>query len=93
MSREKAAKLMAQSDVDRAAYTVKRNQRPHWQRLSGDEWKEYCRVMADWFANQAPDEFNNYVLANNARKAESDAKAKQEAPFKRAEQQKKKAAR
>ncbi|KKN79582.1 hypothetical protein LCGC14_0337860 [marine sediment metagenome] len=75
MSREKAAALMALSDVDMAVYRSKRNQRPYWQRLSRDEWVEFCEKMAMWFSKEAPDEWDNYVIANNARKAASDKAA------------------
>ncbi|KKL92826.1 hypothetical protein LCGC14_1880820 [marine sediment metagenome] len=75
MSREKAAALMALSDVDAAVYRSKRNQRSYWQRLDHDEWVEFCKKMGDWFSDEAPDEWDNYVIANNARKAASDKAA------------------
>ena len=75
MSREKAAALMALSDVDMAVYRSKRNQRPYWQRLSRDEWVEFCKKMGKWFSKEAADEWDNYVIANNARKAASDKAA------------------
>ena len=75
MSREKAAALMALSDVDMAVYRSKRNQRSYWQRLSHDEWVEFCEKMGEWFSNEADDEWDNYVIANNKRKAASDKAA------------------
>jgi len=75
MSRAKAAALMALSDVDMAVYKTKRNQRSYWQSLSHDDWVEFCEKMGTWFSNDAPDEWDNYVIVNNARKAASDAAA------------------
>lgn len=75
MSREKAAALMALSEVDMAVYKTKRNQRSYWQTLSHDEWVEFCGKMAAWFSVEAADEWDEYVIANNARKAASDKTA------------------
>lgn len=75
MSTEKAAIILSLSKTDNAVYKSKRNQRAYWQRLTHDEWVEFCETMAAWFANGAADEWDNYVIANNARKEESDAAA------------------
>ncbi len=75
MSREKAAALMALSNVDMAVYRSKRNQRSYWQHLTHDEWTKFCQKMGDWFSTQAADEWDNFVIANNARKAASDKAA------------------
>ena len=75
MSREKAARLMAMSDVEAAVYRSKRNQRAYWQRLSHEEWVEFCKAMSHWFRREAPNEWDNYVAANNERKTASDEAA------------------
>ncbi len=75
MSKEKAARIQGLSPVDRAVYTAKRNQRCYWQRLSHDDWVEFCEKMGQWFCESAPDEWDTYVAANKARKAESDKRA------------------
>ncbi len=75
MSREKMAKLMALSETEMAVYRSKRNQRVCWQRLSHEDWVEFCKEMAGWFDREAPNEWDDYVKANNARKAKSDAEA------------------
>lgn len=75
MSRKKAAAILSLSDVDRCIRRAKRDARIPWQRLSDDEWVEFCGKMAGWFANQAPDEYDLYVKENNARKAASDKTA------------------
>ena len=75
MSKEKAAKIASLSPVDKAVYLSKRNQRSYWQKLSHKEWLDFCNVMATWFEDVAPDEWDEYVEANNARKAKSDEEA------------------
>jgi hypothetical protein len=75
MSREKAARLAALSEKDMAIYKSKRNQRSYWQRLSHEDWVAFCNAMGEWFLRQAPDEWDNYIIANNKRKAESDKRA------------------
>lgn len=75
MSKQKAARLMSMSELEAAIYRSRRNQRPYWQHLSHEEWVTFCQRMASWFTKQAPDEWDKYVINNNARKAESDRKA------------------
>ena len=75
MSKEKALAIMAMNPVERSVYTSKRNQRSYWQRLPHDEWVEFCNVMSAWFNNEAPDEWDEYVVRNNERKAASDLAA------------------
>lgn len=75
MSREKAAAIAALSPSDKAVYISKRNQRSYWQRLSHEEWIEFCKKMGDWFTKSAPDEWDKYIIANNERKAKSDEAA------------------
>ncbi len=75
MSRDKAAELMSSSNVDMAVYRSKRNQRAYWQRLTHEEWVEFCNTMGEWFNVSAQDEWDDYVKANNERKAKSDADA------------------
>ncbi len=77
MSKEKAAKLASLSTVDMSVYRSKRNQRSYWQGLPHKDWVAFCKKMADWFTNEAPDEWDNYVIANKARKAKSDEAALQ----------------
>ncbi len=72
MSKEKAAKIASLSDKDFALYKSKRNHRSYWQRLSHKDWVAFCKEMAEWFKKDAPDEWNNYVVANKVRKVESD---------------------
>ncbi len=69
MSREKAAALMSLSVVDMSVYRSKRNQRSYWQRLTHGDWVEFCQKMGEWFTNEAANEWDKYVVANNARKA------------------------
>ena len=75
MSREKAAAIAALSNVDFAVYRSQRNQRSYWQKLPHDEWAEFCTKMADWFKKDATDEWDKFVVANNARKAANDEAA------------------
>ncbi len=75
MSKEKVAKLISLSVKDKAIYMSKRNHRSYWQQLSHKEWVAFCKEMGDWFSKDAPDEWDKYVKANNARKAKSDEDA------------------
>ena len=75
MSKEKALALMQMTAVEKGVYLSRRNQRTFWQNLSHDEWAEFCTVMADWFKNDATDEWDDYVISNNERKAASDLAA------------------
>ena len=75
LAREKAAALMALSAVDMGVYRSKRNQRLYWQRLSHDDWAEFCQKMGGWFAKEATDEWDKFVIANKARKLASDKAA------------------
>ena len=83
MSREKAASILALSDVDRAVYVSKRNQRSYWQRLSHSEWVDFCAAMGQWLTQEAPNEWDDFVIANKARKAASDVQAEANRPFPR----------
>ncbi len=75
MSRQKAAKIASLSDVDFAIYRSQRNQRSYWQKLPHDEWAKFCEKMAEWFKNDAVDEWDKFVISNNARKLKSDEEA------------------
>jgi len=75
MSREKAAAIIASSEVESVLYRVKRNLRPHWRRLTHEQWVEFCAGLGEWLQSDAPDEWDERVLANDARKAKSDAEA------------------
>lgn len=72
MSKKKAAEILALSAVDRFVRRTKRDARIPWQKLTPDEWVEFCEKMADWFANSAPTEYTTYVKENNARKSTAD---------------------
>jgi len=85
MSKEKAAAIAALSPPDRAAYQVKRNIRAIWRRLDRDEWAAFCHIMATWFDVDAPDEFDEQLAANQARKAASDKAALERVQLARAE--------
>ena len=73
MSKEKAAALLLMSDVEKAVWRSKRNQRSYWQRLPHHEWMEFCTIMSRWFGGDAVDELDNIVEANRVRDAASDA--------------------
>jgi len=75
MSKAKAAGILALSPTDFAIWRSKRNQRSYWQKLSHAEWVEFCQKMGDWFINSASDEWDDFIIANNARKAASDKAA------------------
>ena len=75
LARHKAARLMAMDDVERAVYHSKRNQRSYWQHLDHTDWVKFCKEMSSWFDEQAPDEWDEYVIHNNERKAASDLAA------------------
>ncbi len=71
MSKEKALDLMQMTIVEKSVYLSKRNQRSYWQNLSHNEWTEFCQSMANWFKKDAPDEWDDYVVANDERKKAS----------------------
>ena len=75
--RDKAARLMAMNDVERALHRSKRNQRSYWQRLDHADWVKFCKEMASWFKSEAPDEWDDFVIRNDERKAASDEAALQ----------------
>lgn len=75
MSKNKQGIIDSMSHIDFAIYKAQRNQRPTWQKLSHDEWVEFCNKMSEWFSKDAADEWDNYVIANKARKAKSDEEA------------------
>lgn len=75
MSKEKAAAILTLTGVDKSVYYIKRNLQSHWRSLSHEEWVEFCKVMENWFAKEALDEWDEYVKVNNARKAKSDQMA------------------
>ena len=75
MSKKKALSILSMSSADKSVYLSKRNQRSYWQDLSHDEWVEFCKIMGDWFTNDAADEWDDYVVSNNERKAASDLAA------------------
>lgn len=75
MSKEKALKMSMLSSVDFAVYKAKRNLRSVWQKLSHEEWIEFCTQMSSWLSADAVDEWDNRVIANDKRKAQSDEDA------------------
>jgi len=75
MSKEKVAEIAALAPPQFAAYKSKRNQRTFWRTLSHKEWAAFCKIMGKWFASEATDEWDNYIIANDKRKAESDIAA------------------
>jgi len=75
MSRAKVAEIAAMSPADFAVYRSKRNQRSFWQTLTHKEWVAFCKKMGAWFTKEAADEWDDFVAANNKRKAKSDAAA------------------
>lgn len=75
MSKAKAAAILALEPADRAVYDMKRQMRGSWQRLSHDEWVDFCKQMGAWFVKLAPDEWDEYVKANKERKRLSDEAA------------------
>ena len=75
MSKAKAAAILALEPADRAVYDMKRQMRGPWQRLSHEDWVDFCGQMAVWFAKSAPTEWDDFVIANNERKRLSDVAA------------------
>ena len=75
MVNETALSIMQMSLMEKSVWLSKRNQRSYWQDLTHDEWVEFCKVMSDWFKNDAADEWDDYVIRNNERKAASDLAA------------------
>jgi len=74
-ARERALVMAHWSRVESFTYKSKRSQRIYWQKLNRDEWVNFCGLMAAWFAEKAPSEFDEFVEANKLRKAASDAAA------------------
>ncbi len=75
MSKAKAAAILALEPAERAVYDMTRQMRGPWQRLSHDEWVDFCGQMGAWFIDSAPDEWDEYVKANKERKRLSDEAA------------------
>jgi hypothetical protein len=75
MSKEKALKIASLSTVDFAVYKTKRNLRSLWQKLSHEEWVSFCSQISNWLSNNAADEWDKQVIANDERKAQSDEDA------------------
>lgn len=75
MSREKAAALAAMSAKEKAVYRAKRDARVFWRTLSPDDWRGFCKQMAEWYAKDASGEFDAIVAANAERKKASDEAA------------------
>ena len=71
MSKEKALALMQMTTVEKRVYLAQRNQRAFWQNLNHKEWTEFCKSMGKWFKNDATDEWDDYIISNNKRKAAS----------------------
>ena len=72
MSSEKAAGIIGLTGSAKSAFFIKRQLQRDWRSLSHKEWVKFCKEMAKWFTEEAPNEFNDYVKANKERKLNSD---------------------
>ena len=75
MGVKKAAAILALEGADRSEWRTKRQLRHQWKKLPHDEWVRFCGLMADWFSTDAPDEWDEYVVANKLRKDRNDKAA------------------